>query len=225
MVRAGGKRRTLSGMQRAPEEIMESSISSFWSSEPALDTMPVDVPGPAPSRAQVRDGRDGTGLGRFFSSGWRTVALVFHRPRRVRFGTTETPAWLQSALSNPLARDSLRGHFADQRAGADLEFLLSYWAFRQATNSLQRFQLLSLLIHRFLRPNAERRITLSDDCRRDALLEWGAWHSQDRCPRTASLPALEKAAMEIHDFLSSHGPLSPGVLAVIREPFRWNRSG
>jgi hypothetical protein len=166
-----------------------------------------------PTRACARDSQ---GIWRFLSRAWEAVSSKLCRPHLVRFGATETPEWLQGAMNNPLARDSLRGHLATLRAGADFEFLLSYWAFHESKNALQRFQLLAMIIHRFVRDNAARPIKLTEGCRTAAMSEWASWQVRDRCPPGTQLPALESAAIEVHDFVSKHGPLSPLALAQLQ---------
>ena len=141
------------------------------------------------------------------------LAAVTRRLRgrwhRRTFGATQSPEWLQSVISNPYLSDSLRERIGKIHGGEKLEFMLAYWHFDKAGNSLQRFEQLRTIIHRFVRENAERPIGLPDRLRQQILDEWNTWSAGHRVPMDLRLPSLEKSAIEIHEQIVKHGPLGP----------------
>jgi hypothetical protein len=125
------------------------------------------------------------------------------------FGATESPAWLQRVLTSSLESGSLLEYLSRRPGAEELEFLLACRHFEQSHNALQRFEQLRIIIHKFVRDNAERPAQISDAVREKLLHDWACWSVDSRVPAGARLRGLESAALEVHDILAARGPLSP----------------
>lgn len=115
---------------------------------------------------------------------------------------------LRSVLSNPMVSNTLRDYFQAQHGAEYLEFLIACSQFDKTTNPFQRFRLLHVIMHRFVRDNAERCVRLSDRCRVALLRDWDQWSEGNRIPAGVRLAALEAAAVEIHDVALSQGVMA-----------------
>lgn len=112
-------------------------------------------------------------------------------------------AQFQDALQSAPSRYALRERLA-RRSGAEaLEFLVAVRSFDEATNPLQRYQLLSGIVHRFVRSGAERSIPLTDMSRRAVMTEWSSWDERGRIPRQLRFRALEAATIEVNALVTS----------------------
>jgi hypothetical protein len=153
---------------------------------------------------------------RIMLSSLRAEATRF-RPRRCSLKDVETlslfggATGFNSLLSSPLANDALLHHLARKRGGENLEFALACWNFDNVCNPLQRFQQLRNIIHRFVRDNAERSVSLSKGQRANVLTEWCRWSDEGRVPAGLRLRALEAAVAQIHKQIAAHdAPAGPG---------------
>jgi hypothetical protein len=104
----------------------------------------------------------------------------------------------QKALSDPSERDALRHQLKRERGTENLEFLLAFRSFEEAGNPLQRFQLLSHIVHNFVQDRAARQIKLSVYCQQRLVLELSRWSDAGRVPIGVQLAALEAAAAEVN---------------------------
>jgi hypothetical protein len=113
-------------------------------------------------------------------------------------------AQFRRVLTNAHARSILREQLAREEGHEALEFLIAVRSFEEAKNALQRFQLLSNLVHRFVGPGAERIIPVSQGCRQAMLTEWTAWAHKERVPAQLPFESLEAAAAEINEHLDAN---------------------
>lgn len=109
----------------------------------------------------------------------------------------EVRSTLQIAVATDVASNALR-HYLDRYPGAEnLEFLLAYRSLVLATNPLQRNQHLERIVHRFVKPDAPRRVGLGSYTLRLLLREAGKWLSGGRLPYDAQLPVLHHVASQL----------------------------
>ena len=149
------------------------------------------------------------------------------------FDPSDTPAWFQAVISSRCDRAALRERLAAHRGGECLEFLLVYCGLDKSMNSLQRFEHMRGLVHRFVRPGAERAVPLSPKCRQRVVDEWARWEDEGRICKSAVFPAMAEAAREIHEFLRRPGEYAKDCEAALpvaaREggglPRRWRLAG
>ena len=117
--------------------------------------------------------------------------------------------YFQSVLSDPSERDALREQLKGEQGSENFEFLLAFRGFEEARNPLQRFQLLSHIVHSFVQERAARQVRLTDECRQQLILELSRWSDAGRVPVGVQLASLEAAAAEINMC----------IVAVSQEPF------
>jgi hypothetical protein len=131
------------------------------------------------------------------------VASVFRRARPVESTESSaamhdiTPVLFQNALTNEHTRSMLRERLSRGSGNECWEFLIAVRSFEEAGNGLQRYQLLTDIVHRFVRPGAQRQIPVSDKCRGDMLREWQPYVDEERIPPRVPFNALAAATIEI----------------------------
>jgi hypothetical protein len=114
---------------------------------------------------------------------------------------TSNLAQFHDALSEVGLRSVLRERLARGSGNECYEFLIAVRSFEEAVNPLQRYQVLSDLMHRFVSRGAERLVPLSRMCRADLQREWSEWAGKGRVPSRLNLAAVAAAAIEINTLL------------------------
>src|SRR4051812_36044249 len=144
-------------------------------------------------------------FGNYFAAN-RISHFVRSRPgHATSIGLTQTPAWFRTVIASHRSSAALREHLAQLPGEERLEFLLVYTGFTQVANSLQRFEHLRAIIHRFFQEGSERYLALSAETRHSVLGEWAPWRGQGRIPPGCAFPHLAEVAGMIRVELATQG--------------------
>jgi hypothetical protein len=112
-------------------------------------------------------------------------------------------ALFSNALTSVQARSMLREGLERRRGNECFEFLIVASSFKEATNPLQRYQLFSHIVHRFLREGADRQIQVSPNRRDRMLAEWQLWAERNRSPAGLQFDSLDAIVIEVSTQLAT----------------------